>query len=50
MEITIRETRLEPEEERRRLKRFFDIILEADLKVFKQMSEAKKNKIPKKRS
>ena len=39
MEIKIKETRLPPEEERCRMKRFFDIILEIDLKRFKELSE-----------
>jgi hypothetical protein len=39
MEIKIKGTRLPPEEERCRMKRFFDIVLEIDLKRFKELSE-----------
>jgi hypothetical protein len=37
MDIEIVEAPLTPEEQKRRMKRFFEIILEADLKTFGQL-------------
>ena len=34
---------LEPEEQKRKLNRFFEILLDADLKAFKKLSEEKEN-------
>ena len=42
MDIEIVEYPLTPEEQKRRMKRFFEIILEADLKTFGQVESADK--------